>query len=232
MLEETLIYERGLFLALNGCNSPYWDEVMWLLTNNAVWIPWLTMLACTLLWGKNWRERLPALIAIGAVFVVCNQFSNICKEIFMRPRPSYHPDFRDFVHIAFNYRSGGFGFFSSHAASYFGIATFISLLFRRKRLITATFFPLAAFLSYARIYLGVHFISDVIAGMIAGIFLGFTVFAIYEKLRQKTRPHSESKEAFLPNRLSGRQQGFLLGGIIATVATVLVFHSVLMKIYL
>ena len=149
----------------------------------AVWLPLAFFILVVLLYKKKWRESILILLAIVLVITFCDQFaSHVCKPIFTRFRPTHHPDFMDQVKTVFDYRGGRYGFISSHAANAFGFATFMSLLFRY-RLFTWTIFLWAALTAYTRVYLGVHFISDIVPGAIAGVFFGWLVYWLYVKVR-------------------------------------------------
>ena len=89
------------------------------------------------------------------------------------------PIIMQMVNVVNNYRAGGrFGFISSHAANAFGFAMFMTLLLRNK-LLGITLFIWATINAYTRIYLGVHFISDIVPGMLSGLLFGFVAYHIY-----------------------------------------------------
>jgi undecaprenyl-diphosphatase len=112
------------------------------------------------------------------VFVLSDQLSSgICKPFFERFRPTHHPDFKELVDIVNGYRGGRYGFISGHATNSFGLAIFLSLLFRHRG-VTLSSLGWATLNSYTRIYLGVHFISDIVAGMIAGSLLAFLLYQL------------------------------------------------------
>ncbi len=179
MLEQILVWERDLFLTLNGCHTPYWDEVMWLYSSKAVWLPLAVFIILVLAYKKNWKEALFILLGIALTTILCDQFaSGICKPLFHRFRPTYHPDFMDVVKTVFAYRGGRYGFISSHAANAFGFAMFMTLLLRNK-LLGITLFIWATINAYTRIYLGVHFISDIIPGILSGLLFGYISYHIY-----------------------------------------------------
>ena len=183
MEEKILVYERDLFFMLNGSDSPFLDRFMWLYSGKAVWLPLAFFILVVLLYKKKWRESILILLAIVLVITLCDQFaSHVCKPIFTRFRPTHHPDFMDQVKTVFDYQGGRYGFISSHAANAFGFATFMSLLFRY-RLFTWTIFLWAALTAYTRVYLGVHFISDIVPGAIAGVFFGWLVYWLYVNVR-------------------------------------------------
>jgi undecaprenyl-diphosphatase len=98
--------------------------------------------------------------------------------LFHRFRPTHHPDFQDWVNTVFDQRGGKYGFISSHAANTFGLATWTALLFRN-RWLTATMLLFALLTGYSRIYLGLHFVSDVVVGALVGIGVGYAVYRLY-----------------------------------------------------
>ena len=89
MLEQILVWERDLFLTLNGCHTPYWDEVMWLYSGKAVWLPLAVFIILVLAYKKNWKEVLFILLGIALTITLCDQFaSGICKPSFSPDSPS------------------------------------------------------------------------------------------------------------------------------------------------
>ena len=188
MVEKILIYERDAFFALNGSDSAFLDRFMWIFTGKAVWLPLAFLILLVLIYKKNWRESLLILLAIVLVGTLCDQFaSHVCKPVFTRFGPSHHPYFMDQVKTVFGYRGGLYGFISSHAANAFGFATLMALIMRDK-LFGWTIFFWAALTAYTRVYLGVHFISDIVPGAISGVFFGYLVYRLYSFSRSKLLP--------------------------------------------
>lgn len=179
MVEQMLTYERDAFFALNGCHTPFWDNFMWLYSGKFVWLPLGAFIILMLVYKKDWRQSLLILLSIGLLVLLCDQFSShICKPYFMRFRPTHHPDFMNEVKTVFDYRGGRYGFISGHATNAFGFAMLTALIFRNK-LYSVTIFLWAALTAYSRIYLGVHFITDILFGTLAGLFFGGLVYFIY-----------------------------------------------------
>ena len=179
VVEGLLDVERNLFLSLNSSHSPYWDIFMWMYTGKHTWIPLVLVFLFIAIYKTKWQESLFILVGAVLVGVLCDQISaSFVKPFFLRLRPTHHPDFNYLVDTVFNYRGGRYGFVSSHATNGFGIATFASLLFRYKYF-TYTFILWALGTCYTRIYLGVHFISDVVGGTILGIAIGYFVYSLY-----------------------------------------------------
>lgn len=221
MVEKILVYERDLFFMLNGSDSPFLDRFMWLYSGKAVWLPLAAFILIILLYKKKWRESILILLAIVLVVTFCDQFaSHVCKPIFTRFRPTHHPDFMDQVKTVFDYRGGKYGFISSHAANAFGFATFMSLLFRY-RLFTWTIFLWATLTAYTRVYLGVHFISDIVPGAIVGVFFGWLVYWLYVKVRSLV-PGTSSKASAL---YSDKQKRIIVYAIFIAVLLIAVFNE-------
>ena len=84
------------------------------------------------------------------------------------------------MHTVNGYRGGLYGTVSAHAATLFSIAVF-SLALIRSRVYTVCILLWALFVSYSRIYLGVHFPMDILLGMIAGIVTAAVALKLYRK---------------------------------------------------
>lgn len=209
-----LDFEREAFLFLNGLHTPYWDQVMWLYSGKVAWIPLALLLLVLLAWRKPGREVLFLFLAIALTITLCDQFaSHLCKPLFARFRPTHHPEFQDLVQTVNGYRGGLYGFISSHAANAFGLATFLTLALRDK-LLSATLFIWATVNAYSRIYLGVHFLTDIIPGAISGVVFAYLVYRLY-RLTRPTLTYS-------PRRL-----GWMTGAIWATIAGLLLIPLLL-----
>jgi len=186
MLEQLLSFERELFLMINNFHTAFLDNALWLYTGMAVWIPFLIFFLAVLTYGMPKREWGPILIALIAVALIGHLFvAGVFKPYFARLRPVFHPDFIDDIKTIGEYTGGGlYGFISGHSTFAFGFAIFTSLLFRYKPY-TVVVFLWALIMVYSRIYFGVHFLSDVVAGTIMGLIIGAGVYYLYQKYLDK-----------------------------------------------
>ncbi|MBQ4006954.1 MAG: phosphatase PAP2 family protein, partial [Muribaculaceae bacterium] len=92
---------------------------------------------------------------------------------------------------------GMYGFVSSHAANSFAVATLISFIMRQ-RLVTFSLFTWAVLQCYSRMYLGVHFLGDLICGALLGCVSAWLVYALlhrYWPLFHSTCKELRSSEA-------------------------------------
>ena len=181
LLHQLLEFDKNLLLCLNSYHSPLWDNFFLIITNTTVWIPLCLTLAYVFV--KNHSVRgVWFVVFIAILIVLCDQISSgLFKPFFERLRPSREPFLRDIVHIVGNKRGGMYSFVSSHATNSFGLATFLSLVFRN-RWFNVTIFFWATVFSYSRIYLGLHYPGDIIGGAILGISLVGVVYTLFINL--------------------------------------------------
>jgi len=181
MLEKLMQIDKDLLLFLNGVNSPFFDSFFWIFTNTSIWIPFYITIFVAIVYRQRTKGLL-TMLCIVLVIVMCDQISSsIIKEAFERLRPSHEPDLDGVVRLLNNHKSGKFGFVSSHAANSFGLAMFLSLLFKKWHF-NFFIFIWAAINSYSRIYLGLHYPGDILGGLILGILSGCFVYFLYKKL--------------------------------------------------
>lgn len=128
-----------------------------------------------------WVQRLRGLafLLAGAAAVGLNDFisHNFLKEIAARPRPCHA--LPDFNHIA--NCSNSYSFPSNHASNVFTAATLTSLGFKDLTLLAYT---IALLVCYSRVYLAVHYPSDVFAGAVFGALMGVLGYSLYKKIRE------------------------------------------------
>ena len=197
MLEQWLVWEREAFFWLNGSDYPFLDHFMWLYSGKVVWLPLALFILYVLCYKRDWRQSFLLLLMIALTITLCDQFaSHVCKPLCMRYRPTHHPDFMAQVKVVFGYRGGLYGFISSHAANAFGFAMLLTLILKNKALGFSLFFW-ATLTAYSRIYLGVHFITDIIPGVLSGLCFGALVYVLYGWLRKRFQMEEESRQLTL-----------------------------------
>jgi len=174
MVDTLQHLDTQLFLFLNGLNSSFWDPIMLFVSGKIQWIPFYLVLIYFIARKHGW-ETLWWLLAITIVVVATDRISSgIFKNGFHRLRPCHNPDLQGIMHLV-GKCGGQFGFISSHAANTFGVAVFLSFLFKNRWAAFGLLFW-AAFVSYSRIYLGVHYPGDVLCGAIVGAGIGISIW--------------------------------------------------------
>ena len=221
-INKLLPIENDLFFAINGSASVFWDNAMWTYTGVMTWVPMVFIIIYIAFKNQMLKEGLLVLGSIVMVLLLASLISGaFFKPLFQRYRPSHHPDYKDLVKILNDFRGGAYGFISGHATNSFGLAFFFSRLFRN-RFVTISMMLWAALNSYSRIYLGVHFISDIIAGFVIGMFIGLFVYEIYKKIRVRYFNISTSVKN---ESIYSKKQGNLLGTIIISYIVLIILLS-------
>jgi undecaprenyl-diphosphatase len=195
MLDELLHIDTQVLLAINGWHAPWADTLMWIISAKATWIPLYLLLIGLLVWryrqpamtSVKWLQRVPACVvmivviglAVGAADFIA---SGILKDWVARPRPSRVPELEGVLHLVNDYRSGQYGFVSSHAANTMAVALLFSLIWRNK-IATCGLMLWVAANCYSRMYLGVHYPTDILGGLIVGSLVAVVGYWLLDRYR-------------------------------------------------
>lgn len=181
MFDKLELLDRELFLTINGFHAPMFDNLMYYVSQIWVFAPvffyWLY-----LIYNKTGAKKLLILLGFFVLLIVLtDQTSNQIKHAVKRYRPTHNIEIQSKVHIVNEYRGGTYGFFSGHATNSFGVAMILFLLFDRKSIVFRySFFLWAALTAYSRMYLGVHYPSDIFVGTLVGLFWGYIVYQLIQ----------------------------------------------------
>lgn len=225
LINKLLPFEEDIFLALNGSNSLFWDNAMWTYTGLVTWLPLALIFLYIIFRNQQLKEGLLVLGAIVLVILLSSLASScFFKPLFKRYRPTHHPDYKDLVTIVNGFRGGDYGFISGHSTNSFGLAFILTFIFRNQ-FVTISMMLWAALNSYSRIYLGVHFISDIVAGFVIGALIALLVYNIYIKIRFR---YFEVSYLEKKNSIYTLKQGHILGAVIIIyIALVILFSPLL-----
>lgn len=193
MIDSLKLIDKTILLAINSFNSSFLDVVMFYLSEIWIFTPFFIYLIY-LIYKKIGIKKTSILIVFVAILItLCDQTATVTKKSVKRFRPTHNIEIKDNLLIVKNYRGGTYGFFSGHAANTFGIAMFLFLLFSKQTKASRfVFFIWAGLVSYSRMYLGVHYPSDIFVGMLVGLFFGFVVYQLQKLYFLKTYDESIS----------------------------------------
>jgi len=194
MIEFLDKIDKSLFVFLNGINSPFFDPVMYHISNIWTWLPVFVILLYVTI-KKYGIKTLWIFLFIAILVTLTDQSSvHLFKNVCTRLRPCHEPSLNGLVHTVYNKCGGQYGFVSSHAANYSGIAAFFIILLSIKQKSYIILLILwVTLICYSRIYLGVHYPADVIAGSLLGTIIGWIWAKITLKLLLKLPPVKSKK---------------------------------------
>lgn len=173
----------------NGSDNIMLDQMVQILTSGLTWIPLYVMLFFVVMRNNETMGQI-ALVVGSAIFCVLfadGLVDGIIKQLAERWRPSNDPTFKYMVQVVDDIRLKGYSFCSAHAANTMSLAVFFSLLIRSKML-TITLVIWSLINCWTRLYLGVHYPSDILCGMIIGIIVGILVYLLYYKINLRISP--------------------------------------------
>lgn len=173
----------------NGSDNIMLDQMVQILTSGLTWIPLYVMLFFVVMRNNETMGQI-ALVVGSAIFCVLfadGLVDGIIKQLAERWRPSNDPTFKYMVQVVDDIRPKGYSFCSAHAANTMSLAVFFSLLIRSKML-TITLVIWSLINCWTRLYLGVHYPSDILCGMIIGIIVGILVYLLYYKIYLRISP--------------------------------------------
>lgn len=168
---------------LFGSNSAFLDHFALTVTNAWLWVP--LYVAFFFLIIKNHASMQQIFICAGCavlgVLIATGLTSVVTKPLFARLRPCNDPEYKYLAYIAGNIHNRDFSFFSSHAATSMSLVAFFTLLVR-SRLLSVSLCIWSLVVCWSRLYLGQHFFTDVVVGILWGNIAGIFAFLLYNKV--------------------------------------------------
>ena len=179
----------ALFHTINAtATTPSWVLVLAKFASDVLPGLMLGALFLALVWGPSSRRRtvLQALLSVALAWCVVH----LVRELLPFPRPAQ-------LGLGMQWIEHGArpGFPSMHSATAFALGG--ALLFRRAFFLAAGALLLAVLIAWSRVCLGVHFPSDVLAGMLTGLFCASVVAAAW-RLLDRTRNTAQAPLTRLP----------------------------------
>ncbi|WP_162356339.1 phosphatase PAP2 family protein [Metabacillus mangrovi] len=127
-----------------------------------------------------YRKLAPEAVFLFICFAGSRLFNWLLKNGFDRERPSYDPLLKE---TTYSFPSGH----AMNSAAFFTFAGFLTARYypQHKPLIYSVMAYFIVSISFSRVYIGVHYLSDISAGICAGLIWFFVCKNIYTAIRQK-----------------------------------------------
>ena len=188
MIDFLLYIDQYLILKINGMNTHWLDQIMSALTQGVYWLPLFLLVIVFIIFKSQWKA-ISVLLFLTLVVVLTDQISaSLIKPWVGRLRPSHEPDLANILHFVNGYKGGLYGFVSSHATNAFGVATFLWLVLRKNIKWIWVMYVWALIFSFTRIYLGVHYPSDILGGAVLGTIIGLGVYKLSRLMPERISP--------------------------------------------
>jgi len=186
MFEALEHIDRTVLLAINGLNSPLFDIVFSLVSDGLIFLPLWIFIAWYIFKQKGIKYLATAIVCMGFLILFADQTANVFKNSTKRYRPTHNLEIRAKMHVVDDYRGGIYGFFSGHASNVTGVALFLFfMLTSLKNQNRFLIFLWPVIVGYSRIYLGVHYPSDILFGGVNGVVWGIVFYLIFSFLIKK-----------------------------------------------
>ena len=181
MFEKLLEWDKDTFIYLNSLGEEKYDLFWLTVTKFPTWIPLFLLIIVFLFWKNSRKEAFWMLLSFTSMLIVLSVTITTTKNIIGRLRPNNEEALNGLIRIV--HQSSSYSFFSGHATSSFSIAT-LAVLFLRKKIPLIHFVWIYPFLfSSSRIYLGVHYPSDIIVGTMVGMFFAWVFYSMHQKFK-------------------------------------------------
>ena len=177
MQVEVSQLDEALFLWINQFNTPITDAFWLLVTQPLNWLP-LYIAVIVLLFNKQKLTiGIYQLLALGTTVIITHLITRSVKHLISRPRPNSVQHIAEQANIIFEPQH--YSFFSGHASTSFAASIFIYLLLKSRYSRIGFIFIWPVLFSTSRLFVGVHYPSDVIVGACFGVLMGNLSYRLY-----------------------------------------------------
>jgi len=168
LLVVSLFFDKSIVLFFTSFRNPAFDFLAVFFESTLVSVLVFLVVPFVILWFKDRRKAVLFAFAFGCVFL----FTYSIKFIVMRPRPFLLLNLPLITSFAYSFGAFDSSMPSSHASTSF--SAFAGL--EKLSWVRWLYLALAVVVCLSRLYAGVHYMSDIIAGALLGYFITYLVF--------------------------------------------------------
>lgn len=188
-METLLELDKNLFIFLNSLGSERFDGFWLFITKQFNWIPIFLIILYLVFKHLGWKHALLIILVMALLIALTDQTTNLFKNYFQRLRPVNNTDLDNVIH--FVHKRSSFSFISGHASNSMAAAFFLYKVLKPYLKYMGFIFLWPLIFAYSRIYLGLHYPGDILAGYTWGILMALLMLKLYTFLRDKYFPEKE-----------------------------------------
>lgn len=175
MWETLESWDHSILIYINNLGAEPYDMFWLFITRIDSWIALFILMVFLLVYyfrKRSGRHLLLLLLAFGVTMTA----SVMTKSFIQRLRPNNNPELSDSLRIL--QQPLDYSFFSGHASSSFVVTTFLFLVLRKQTRWIYLLFLWPLLFTYSRLYVGVHYPTDLLVGASVGIALAVIIYSL------------------------------------------------------
>lgn len=184
--------DQDVTLAVNGVSSPVSDFLWQTFSDVQIWFVMYAIIAFFLFRRLGWKKALVVVVSLILTELACDQFANLVKDLVARHRPCWNEHMISEGLRVLERKGSQYGFFSAHAANAAGFAICSTMGFRHDTrygygLYAKLIALWALLLGMSRVFVGKHYMGDVLTGFVVGLVFGYVIASAASLLIRKLK---------------------------------------------
>ena len=179
-MEQLAQWDKELFVWLNGLGVEGYDSFWLFITHIENWIPLYILFFIFFLLALSRKQTLITTLFAGLTILSALGITTFVKNTVSRLRPNNTPELIDTIRILQSPAS--YSFWSGHAAVSFATSIFVIWVLRSRSKWAYLIFIWPLLFTLSRIYVGVHYPTDLFVGAIVGWCIGYFYYRVWKKV--------------------------------------------------
>jgi len=180
MFEQLKEWDRELFIYLNGLGIERLDSFWIFITQEENWIPLYLIFIILIFLAYKKKQAFIVLIGFLCSFLVTFGVTRFIKASVARVRPNNAESLQEVIRIL--QEPTYYSFVSGHTSTSMAITTFMVLILRHRYKWVYIFYLWPILFATSRVYVGVHYPSDLAAGAFVGVIIAIIIYKICKKM--------------------------------------------------
>ncbi len=186
-------WDWDLMVFLNNLSPNILDPFWTFVTQTEHWIPFYAFLLLLFFYNVHYRKGVLGISFLMLSVGFTHFLTELTKYLVQRNRPNLTEDIM--ANLKILYEPTNFSFFSGHASTSLAATVFIYLVLKSKFKYLGLIFIWPILFSLSRIFVGVHFPSDIIVGAFVGSIIAIASAKLYSNSERKLLSVSDQDDA-------------------------------------